>query len=188
MKRVFALVYCLVLLVQMPHVSTVYAALERPGWYHWLGWPLALAFEASILVFTYRLVVERSTRRATRAGLAFFLVASCVANATYYELAPALFRWIMPVFGTVALPLALALFASEFGAEVRREERRVKRAENAVEAQATQTSATPRATEYECAACGRSFANRYALSAHARAHQAAHVAGGNGHHDQTTAV
>lgn len=175
MKRAFAAVYVLVLAVQVPHVANVYAALEHGGWYRWLGWFCAVAFDASIFVFTYRIVVERSTRRTTRAGLAFFLVASCVANATYYDLAPSLFAVAMPVFATVALPLSLALFASEFGEEVRREERRQRRTETAALAQNDRDIVTLErgdATEvHVCPSCGRSFDNRYALSAHMRVHR-----------------
>jgi hypothetical protein len=182
MKRIFAVIYGLVLIVQVPHVASVYAALEHGGWYQWLGWFCAMAFDASIFVFTYRIVVERSTRRTTRAGLAFFLVASCVANATYYELAPALFAVAMPVFATVALPLSLALFASEFGAEVRREERRQRRIETstladnyrpiATDADSVNLDELPATEVHVCPVCGRSFDNRYALSAHMRVHRA----------------
>lgn len=177
MKRAFAAVYVLVLATQLPHVYAAYAGLERPGWYSWMAWGAAVAFELSIAAFTFRIVVERSTRRTTRAGLAFFLVASCVANATYYELSPALFAIAMPVFATVALPLSLALFASEFGAEVRREERRQRRSESSAESHDVAGIATSEpeimvlergeATEiHVCPSCGRSFGSRNALNAH----------------------
>ena len=88
----------------------------------------ALAFELSIGVFTYR-IIKGSRRRWTKRGLLFFIVASVVANAYYYRVWPFLFDWLMPVFATLALPLALALFAEEFGALEKITEQRRKRAE-----------------------------------------------------------
>jgi hypothetical protein len=164
MKRIFVAVYLLVLVTQLPHVAAAYASLERAGWYQLTAWAAAVAFEASIAAFTYRIVVERSRRRTTRWGLAFFLIASAVANASYYSLAPALFRWIMPGFATVALPLSLALFASEFGAETLRDERRTQRQER-------QAEPLPIAVQpFTCETCGRGFAVHNALNAHMRSH------------------
>jgi len=92
----------------------------------------AVAFELSIGVFTYR-IIKGSRRRWTRRGLWFFIVASVVANGYYYRWLPVAFDAIMPVFATLALPLALALFAEEFGAEVKLAERRAKRNESTTE-------------------------------------------------------
>lgn len=171
MKRVFAAVYVLVLLTQLPHVASAYASLERPGWYTYTAWGAAVAFELSLAAFTYRIVVERSRRKTTRAGLGFFIVASCVANATYYGLAPLVFRWVMPVFATVALPLSLALFASEFGAEVVREERR-SRVEPAAQIAAGPVIevANTQPVRWVCESCGRSFGSRNALNSHSPRH------------------
>ena len=174
MKRVFAAVYLLVLATQLPHVGSVYASLERAGWYRYTAWGAAVAFELSIAVFTYRSVVERSTRKSTRWGLGFFLLASAVANASYYGLLPAVMSLVMPVFATVALPAALGLFASEFGAEVRREERRL-RADRAAQiapepigvvANTPQSVAIPQPERWVCESCGREFRSRNALNAH----------------------
>jgi len=135
MKRLapllFGAVYVLVLITQLPHVWSAYASLEDSSLplaqYTALG--AAVAFELSIGVFTYR-IIKGSRRRWTRRGLWFFIVASVVANATYYDLWPQGFDFIMKAFATLALPLALALFAEEFGAEVKLAERRAKRAES----------------------------------------------------------
>lgn len=67
----------------------------------------------------------------------FFIVASVVANGFYYAWWPSLFGWLMPIFATIALPLALALFAEEFGAEVKREKRAAERDEPQQEAAET---------------------------------------------------
>ena len=159
-------------------MGSVYANLEQAGWMQWTAWGAAVAFELSILVFTYRIVVERSTRRLTRWGLAFFLAASAVANATYYGLIPQAMSLIMPVFATIALPASLGLFASEFGAEVRREERRAQReAANSRADAASQIAAESIGVvanaplslvdrEWVCESCGRRFGSRNALNSH----------------------
>jgi hypothetical protein len=74
-------------------------------------------------------LLQGSRRRWTKPGLAFFIAASVVANGYYYGWWHSLFDWLMPVFATLALPMALALFAEEFGAEVKREQRQAKRDE-----------------------------------------------------------
>jgi len=73
--------------------------------------------------------------------LLFFIVASVVANAYYYQAWPFVFDRLMPWFATLALPLALALFAEEFGAEMKLDDRARKRAEKVT--QETEADATP---------------------------------------------
>jgi hypothetical protein len=85
--------------------------------------------------------VKGSRRRWTRWGLMFFILASIVANGFYYGLAPGVFGIVWPAFATVALPFALALFAEEFGAEVKLTERRRKRAERETEPERTEPKA-----------------------------------------------
>jgi len=128
MKYAFAAVYVLVLATQLPHIWWSYASLENPTipLAQWTALGAALAFELSIGVFTYR-IVKGSRRRWTKRGLMFFIVASVVANGYYYGWWPFVFGRLMPAFATVALPFALALFAEEFGAEVKRDERAAKR-------------------------------------------------------------
>jgi len=130
MKYIFALVYLLVLVTQLPHVWHAYASIEIEGFYlaQITAIGAALAFEASTGIFTYR-IVKGSRRRWTRWGLLFFILASIVANGFYYGLAPVVFGIIWPAFATVALPFALALFAEEFGAEVKRTERERRKTE-----------------------------------------------------------
>jgi hypothetical protein len=143
-KYIFAAVYLLVLVTQLPHIWYAYAAIERSGWVlaHYTALAAAVAFEASIGLFTYR-VVKGARRRWTARGLAFFIAASVVANAYYYDWLPVVFDRLMPVFATIALPLSLALFAEEFGAEVRLSERRSKREERQPDAIPVQSDAIP---------------------------------------------
>jgi uncharacterized membrane protein len=139
---VFAAVYVLVLATQLPHIWAAYASLEDASipLAQWTALGAAVAFELSIGVFTYRLV-KGSRRRWTKRGLLFFIVASIVANAYYYEAWPFVFDRLMPWFATIALPFALALFAEEFGAETKNVERRLKRDEKKL--QGTEPDATP---------------------------------------------
>jgi len=173
MKRLapllFGAVYVLVLITQLPHVWSAYASLEDSSLplaqYTALG--AAVAFELSIGVFTFR-IIKGSRRRWTRRGLWFFIVASVVANGYYYRWLPLAFDAIMPVFATLALPLALALFAEEFGAEVKLIERRAKRAES------TDTTPTPVSESDEripCPVCGRLCKGQNGLNGHMRAHR-----------------
>jgi len=131
----------------------------------------AVAFELSIGVFTYR-IIKGSRRRWTRRGLWFFIVASVVANGYYYRWLPLAFDSIMPVFATLALPLALALFAEEFGAEVKLIERRAKRAESTDEPpMPVSESEVEQVGPFQCSVCGRSFGSQAALNGHMNAHR-----------------
>lgn len=173
MKYIFGLVYVLVLATQLPHIWLAYARLEAPTLplAQWTAWGAAVAFELSIGVFTYR-IIQGSRRRWTRIGLTFFIVASIVANGYYYAWLPLLFDLIMPVFATLALPLSLALFAEEFGAEVKQEERIAKREER--KAKRLERIAEPFAEQVEpfaCSRCPRSFPSQAALSGHGNAHR-----------------
>ena len=142
MKYLFGTVYALVLITQLPHIWSAYAALEDAAlpFAQVTAWGAAVAFELSIGVFTYR-IVKGSRRKWTRRGLWFFIAASVVANGTYYRIWEFGPGWPMKLFATLALPLALALFAEEFGAEVKKDARARKRAEKDV--QETELDATP---------------------------------------------
>lgn len=144
MKYAFAAVYVLVLATQLPHIWFAYASLENATipLAQWTALGAAIAFEASIGIFTYR-IVKGSRRRWTRRGLWFFIVASVVANGYYYGWLPVAFGWLMPVFATVALPVALALFAEEFGAEVKRGELAARQEQRRQE----KTESLPKPTE-----------------------------------------
>lgn len=170
MKYLFGAVYVLVLATQLPHVWHSYAALERPDFAlaHVTALGAAVAFELSTGVFTFR-VVRGSRRRWTRVGLGFFIVASVVANAYYYGWWRWAFDWLMPVFATVALPAALALFAEEFAAESKREERKGKRAvtEPATEpAVAVALPAEPDPLPWRCEKCPNAYATQQQLAGH----------------------
>ncbi len=166
MRYLFAAVYLLVLVTQLPHVYSAYANLESPEMRlaHATALGAALAFELSIGVFTFRLVTG-SRSRWTKPGLLFFLVASAVANATYYGLIPPQARWVMAAFATVALPLALALFAEEFGAETRKSAAKAQREQRRIERE----QAAP--VGFVCAVCGREFASQQGVNAHMRRHR-----------------
>jgi len=170
---IFAAVYVLVLATQLPHIWSAYASLEDTAipLAQWTALGAAVAFELSIGVFTYRLV-KGSRRRWTKRGLLFFIVASVVANAYYYQAWPFVFDRLMPWFATLALPLALALFAEEFGAEVKLGERRAKRAEPITEPPTPVSETEPEQPElFACQLCDRSFGSRAALNGHQNAHR-----------------
>ena len=178
MKYIFGLVYVLVLATQLPHVWSAYASLETGDipLAHITALGAAIAFELATGIFTFR-IVNGSRRAWTKRGLAFFIVASVVANGYYYNVWPFLFDFLMPVFAMLALPAALALFAEEFGTEVKREERAAKRAERKAEttraARATEaTAALPFRCEHP--GCERAFASQQALAGHVKAHRNGH--------------
>lgn len=126
-KAFFALVYLLVLVTQFPHVWQAYRDVERAGEiFQYTSMGAALGFELSLAVFTFRLVTG-STRQWTRRGVAFFIVLSVAANLAYYNVLGGFMHNITPYLFALALPAALALYAEEFGAEVRRDERNAKR-------------------------------------------------------------
>ena len=131
MKYLYALAYLLALITQAPHVWSVYANLETgtTGLEQWTAAGVTVAFEASIGIFTYRRI-KGSKRKWTARGIYFFLAASVLANATYYRVMPSITSIVMPVFAMLAIPLALALFAEEFGAEHKSEESKRKKAES----------------------------------------------------------
>jgi len=81
---------------------------------------------------------------------------------------PFVFDWLMPVFATLALPVSLALFAEEFGAEVKRDERIAKRAETSTE---SPKPVAESARAFVCSDCGRSFASQQALAGHVKVHR-----------------
>ena len=172
MKYLFAAVYVLVLLTQLPHVWAAYASLEDPNFHlaTWTAIGAAVAFELSTGVFTFR-VVQGSKRRWTRIGLAFFIVGSAVANAYYYAWAPNVFDKLMPVFATLALPAALALFAEEFGAEVKRETAKAKREATQASAPMPLPVAADALPHWRCSVCGQSHASQQALAGHMKAHK-----------------
>ena len=169
MKYLFGGVYVLVLVTQLPHIWAAYANLEDPSipLAQWTALGAAVAFELSIGVFTYR-IVTGSRRRWTRRGLTFFILASVVANGYYYHWLPLLFDSIMPAFATLALPLALALFAEEFGAEERLAERRAKRAEWLAEQRPNKAE---QGEPFACSICGVRWPSQAALSGHMNKHK-----------------
>lgn len=172
MKYAFAAVYVLVLATQLPHIWHAYASLENPGipLAQWTALGAAVAFEASIGIFTYR-IIKGSRRRWTRWGLYFFILASIVANGYYYEWWPAAFARLMPAFATLALPVSLALFAEEFGAEVKREERAAKRLERkTAEPPANTATALANDARYRCQLCEYVANSQQGLNAHQRVH------------------
>lgn len=177
MKRlsaaIFAAVYVLVLATQLPHIWSAYASLEDAAipLAQWTALGAAVAFELSIGVFTYRLV-KGSRRRWTKRGLLFFIVASIVANAYYYQVWPFVFDRLMPAFATLALPFALALFAEEFGAEVKLSERRAKRAEPITETPKVVSESEPERVElFACSLCAARFDSQAALNGHMNKHR-----------------
>ena len=156
----FVLTYVLTLATQLPHVWFAYASLEDAGLpiAHITAFGAATAFELSTGVFTWR-VVAGSRRRWTRVGLAFFILSSAVANAYYYRWLPSVFDTLMPIFATVALPLALALFAEEFGVELKREQSRESHQQR--EQQREQQPPAPLVNKLHCDHPGCTFVAEY---------------------------
>jgi Ca2+/Na+ antiporter len=157
-------VYVLTLATQLPHIFSVYSALERTE-HRILGidtaWGAAIAFEATVALFTIRAIVNRKSERSrwTRWAIVGFLTLSALANLSYYFD----WRWLdvsaIPALLAFALPVALWLYAEEFGAEAKAEARKRHR----TEAQAA-TDTPPESSEtqdsaddapYHCDYCGR---------------------------------
>lgn len=134
MKSLFILAYLCVLLTQAPHVWHVYASMETGtiGFEQVTAIGCTIAFEAATGLFTYRLVTG-SNKKGVKLGVWFFILASVVANATYYQVLPRVFDLIMPWFAMLALPVALFLFAEEFGREAKSEDRARKREQRALQ-------------------------------------------------------
>lgn len=169
MKYLFALAYLLALITQAPHVWAVYASLETgsTGLEQWTAAGVTIAFEASIGIFTYRKIQGRA-RKWTMRGIYFFLAASVLANAVYYQVAPGIFNAIMPWFAMLAIPFALALFAEEFGAEHKSEESKRKREEKkAMPDDAPQDAPDTDGHKYYCEDCDKWVKN---MGAHRRWH------------------
>jgi hypothetical protein len=120
--------YILTLVTQIPHIYDVYSSLEVTehsvnvlGLTLNTAWGAAIAFELSVAIFTWRLIVNKSNARSkwTKRGVVGFLALSFMANLAYY------FNWtvgpvsldadVMPFLLAAALPLALWLYAEEFG-------------------------------------------------------------------------
>jgi len=178
MKYIFVAVYILVLATQLPHVWSAYAALEAPGLplAHITALGAAVAFELSTGVFTLR-VVNGSRKRATRAGIAFFIGCSVVANGYYYGVLPLVFQALWPVIAMVALPASLALFAEEFATEVKRERSEAQRAERKAQRAEAQPEPQPIAIEapavewaFVCPDCGIGKPTQQAMAGHMKAH------------------
>ncbi|HKZ83122.1 MAG TPA: hypothetical protein VJ793_05645 [Anaerolineae bacterium] len=161
LKLTFGFVYVLILITQFPHVWQAYADIERDGFYLTAA-GAALGFELSTAVFTYRLVTG-STRKWTRRGVRFFIASSVMANLAYYNVLGGIMREVTPFLFAVALPVALALYAEEFGAEVKREERRSHALQPTHDA-----SHDARISSHVCAHCGASFEKSTRLAAHVR--------------------
>jgi hypothetical protein len=136
-KYLYGFAYLLVLVTQLPHVWTIYAGLERPGvpFTQWTALAAAVAFEASTGIFTFRWI-QGSKRRWTKGGVLFFAGTSAVVNLAYYNVWPWALDALAPWFVGVALPFALFLFAEEFGAEVREDERQAERERRKAEREA----------------------------------------------------
>jgi hypothetical protein len=171
------LVYILTLATQLPHIYDVYSALER-GDYSVAGFSTAagaaLAFEASVAIFTLRLIVNTKSERGrwTRFGIAAFLAISAFANVSYYfDLAP-LDNVIMPAILAVALPGALWLYADEFGKGARAEAKRKA-------STASEPAANPKLFPAACDFPGCDWSDEYsspvgatnALNGHSKKHR-----------------
>lgn len=127
-----AAVYLLTLLTQLPHIGQVYSTLERGEYQHYTAWGAAVAFEASVALFTLRLLLNKASERSkwTAWGVRFFLVLSGVVNMAYYFAGgfySSLIQNYIALLLSWALPLALWLFAEEFGASVKAETRRAEK-------------------------------------------------------------
>jgi hypothetical protein len=131
---VVVLAYFLTLITQLPHVFDIYNSLEKTE--HEIfglstAWGAAIAFEATVAIFTWRIIANNSEYRSrwTKPGIVGFLIMSAMTNFAYYFDIKELDETLMPGTLAVAIPLALWLYAEEFGSEaghrakVAREER-----------------------------------------------------------------
>jgi hypothetical protein len=170
------IVYLLTLATQLPHIYDVYSALERSehdiaGLDTALG--ASIAFEASVAIFTLRTIINRKKERSkwTRPGIVFFLLLSVLANTSYYFDVALVDSTLMPGALTVAIPLALWLYAEEFGAEAKvaiREQRKAAQAPATATRIAAQADAT--VAQHECW-CGEKRDTQQGLAAHTKRHK-----------------
>lgn len=161
---VVVMAYALTLLTQIPHVYDVYAGLEKEGHSITFGSVVlstalgaAVAFEISVAIFTWRTIVNTSTYRSpwTKRGIIGFLFLSALANLSYYfDIAVGSYtldEHVMPFFMALALPIALWLYAEEFGAETGKAARKVIREDKRAH---TKPGLPYDPTDYRCF-CGR---------------------------------
>lgn len=169
------IVYLLTLATQLPHIYDVYSALERSE-HNIAGLDTALgasiAFEASVAIFTLRTIVNRKAERSrwTRPGIVFFLLLSVLANTSYYFDVALVDSVLMPGALTIAIPLALWLYAEEFGAEAKaaiKEQRKVAKVGASAARIAAQESA--RVAQHICW-CGEARDTQQGLAAHTKKH------------------
>jgi hypothetical protein len=169
----------LTLATQLPHIYSVYSSLESDEYTLFgastaLG--AALAFEASVAIFTLRIIINTKTERSrwTRVGIVAFLAVSAVANVSYYFDIAALDNAIMPMILALALPAALWLYAEEFGRGAR------AAAKRKVAAQTAQSNDAPVYVERFQAVCtvpGCGWRKEYATPLGAQNALNAHVGG-----------
>ena len=119
---IVVLAYFLTLVTQLPHVFDIYNSLEKTE--HEIfglstAWGAALAFEATVAIFTWRVIANNSEYRSkwTKPGILGFLIMSAMTNFSYYFDIRMLDENIMPGTLAIAIPLALWLYAEEFGSE-----------------------------------------------------------------------
>lgn len=154
-----AAVYLLTLSTQLPHVYDVYSALERET--HLLfGLDTALgasvAFEASIAIFTARVILNRKSERSrwTEPGIIAFLLLSALANLSYYFDLRLVDSVIMPAALVVAIPLALWLYAQEFSADAKAAIRAAQRQRKSEPTATVKTQEEPQQRHRATCACG----------------------------------
>lgn len=188
------LAFTLSLAASVSHVAWAFNTLERPGG-EWAGWVAALSVDCGLAALAYAIQQRKRARRGTLslwAGVLAFASISAYAN-TLHALSVAGTSLAKALILSATLP-ALVVYLGEIVSSddadaAERAERELRRSERQAERLTTQASepVTLPATlpmqpaslglslpvaapALVCDVCEREFANRFALSAHARSH------------------
>ena len=162
------------MLVTVAHVAAYASSFEPPGAGVLLGWPYAMAVEASIVVSAY-FTRWKTTRLWAWVGYFAFVVASGIMNVGYIQ--PHDFpAWVYALFPTAAISLLGFLYRQVdqlVQTTERKRERRIEPAQSQhqpAQQPAVQPQAEPEPAHasFTCQDCEREFASVQALNAHKR--------------------
>lgn len=189
------LAYLLALAASLGHVAATFNRFERPD-AQYGGWLAAVAVDLGLAALAYAIQQRKRARRSVRslwAGVMIFAAISGYANVLHaLSVSPA--TPFAAIAFSATLPGLVVLLgeivSSDDAAQADAIEREQRRLERLSEREATQGDAggTPKvavampptlavaAPVFACEHCDARFENRFALSAHARAHKNGHKA------------